>query len=31
VRGPWTGYGVMLAWVAVLLAVAAVLLHRRDA
>ncbi len=31
VLGPWTGYGVMLAWVAVLLAVAAVLLHRRDA
>ena len=31
VLGPWTGYGVMLAWVAVLLAVAAVLMRRRDA
>jgi ABC-2 type transport system permease protein len=31
VLDPWTGYGVMLAWVAVLLAVAAVLLRRRDA
>lgn len=30
-RGRRTGYGVMLAWVAVLLAVAAVLLRRRDA
>jgi ABC-2 type transport system permease protein len=30
VLDPWTGYGVMLAWVAVLLAVAAVLLRRRD-
>ena len=29
--GPWQGYGVMLAWVAVVLAVAAVLLRRRDA
>ena len=28
---PWTGYGVMLVWVAVLLVVAAVLLRRRDA
>lgn len=28
---PWQGYGVMVAWVAVLLAVAAVLLRRRDA
>jgi ABC-2 type transport system permease protein len=31
VLDPWTGYAVMLAWVAVLLAVAAVLLRRRDA
>jgi ABC-2 type transport system permease protein len=31
VLDPWTGYGVMLAWVAVLLVVAAVLLRRRDA
>ncbi len=31
VLGPWTGYGVMLVWVAVLLTVAAVLLRRRDA
>ena len=29
--GPWQGYGVMLAWVAVILAAAAVLLRRRDA
>jgi ABC-2 type transport system permease protein len=29
--GPWEGYGVMLAWVAVVIAVAAVLLRRRDA
>jgi ABC-2 type transport system permease protein len=29
--GPWQGYGVMLAWVAVVLAVAAVLVRRRDA
>ncbi|WP_298459509.1 ABC transporter permease subunit [uncultured Cellulomonas sp.] len=29
--GPWQGYGVMLAWVAVVLAIAAVLLRRRDA
>lgn len=28
---PWQGYGVMVAWVVVLLAVAAVLLRRRDA
>ncbi|WP_136519024.1 MULTISPECIES: ABC transporter permease subunit [Cellulomonas] len=28
---PWTGFGVMLAWVAGLLAVACVLLRRRDA
>lgn len=28
---PWQGYGVMAAWVVVLLAVAAVLLRRRDA
>jgi ABC-2 type transport system permease protein len=28
---PWQGYGVLLAWVAVLLTVAAVLLRRRDA
>lgn len=28
---PWQGYGVLVAWVAVLLAVAAVLLRRRDA
>jgi ABC-2 type transport system permease protein len=28
---PWQGYGVMVAWVAVLLGVAAVLLRRRDA
>lgn len=31
VLGPWEGYGVMLAWVAVILAAAAVLLRRRDA
>ena len=31
VLDPWTGYGVMLVWVVVLLAVAAVLLRRRDA
>jgi MYXO-CTERM domain-containing protein len=31
VLDPWTGYAVMLAWLAVLLAVAAVLLRRRDA
>jgi ABC-2 type transport system permease protein len=31
VLSPWQGYGVMLAWVAVLLAVAAVLLRRRNA
>jgi ABC-2 type transport system permease protein len=31
VLDPWTGYAVMLAWVAALLAVAAVLLRRRDA
>ena len=31
VLDPWTGYAVMLAWVAVLLVVAAVLLRRRDA
>jgi len=31
VLDPWTGFGVMLAWVAVLLFVAAVLLRRRDA
>jgi ABC-2 type transport system permease protein len=30
VLDPWLGYGVMLAWVAVLLATAAVLLRRRD-
>ena len=29
--GPWQGYGVLLAWVAAVLAVAAVLLRRRDA
>ena len=29
--GPWQGYGVMLAWVAVVVTVAAVLLRRRDA
>ena len=29
--GPWQGYGVMLAWVAAVLAVATVLLRRRDA
>lgn len=28
---PWAGYGVMLAWVAVLLGLAAVLLRQRDA
>ncbi len=28
---PWQGYGVMLAWVAVVMVVAAVLLRRRDA
>jgi ABC-2 type transport system permease protein len=31
VLDPWTGYAVMLAWVAVLLVVAAALLRRRDA
>jgi ABC-2 type transport system permease protein len=31
VLGPWTGYAVMLAWVAALLTLAAVLLRRRDA
>lgn len=31
VLDPWTGYGVMRGWVAVLLAVAAVLLRRRHA
>lgn len=31
VLGPWEGYGVLLAWVAVALAGAAVLLRRRDA
>lgn len=31
VLDPWQGYGVMLLWVVVLLAVAAVLLRRRDA
>jgi len=29
--GPWQGYGVLLAWVAVLLTAAAVLLRRRNA
>lgn len=29
--GPWAGYGVLLAWVAAVLVVAAVLLRRRDA
>lgn len=29
--GPWEGYGVLLAWVAVLLAAAIVVLRRRDA
>ena len=29
--GPWAGFGVLLAWVAVTLVVAAVLLRRRDA
>ena len=29
--GPWQGYAVLLAWVAVLLGIAAVLLRRRDA
>lgn len=29
--GPWQGYGVMLVWVAVVIAAAAVLLRRRDA
>ncbi|GAA2726902.1 ABC transporter permease subunit [Cellulomonas aerilata] len=29
--GAWQGYGVMLAWVAVVIAVAAVLMRRRDA
>ncbi|MCL3859738.1 ABC transporter permease [Actinotalea sp. K2] len=28
---PWQGYGVLVAWAAVTVAVAAVLLHRRDA
>ena len=31
VLDPWTGYAVMLTWVAALLVVAAVLLRRRDA
>ena len=31
VFGPWQGYGVLLAWVLVLLTVAAVLLRRRNA
>lgn len=31
VLGPWQGYGVLLAWVAVLLTAAAVLLRRRNA
>lgn len=31
VLAPWAGYGVMLLWVAAVLAVAAVLLRRRDA
>jgi ABC-2 type transport system permease protein len=31
VLGPWAGYGVMLAWVAVLLAAAGVTMRRRDA
>lgn len=31
VLGPWAGYGVLLAWVAAVLVVAAVLLRRRDA
>lgn len=31
VLGPWEGFGVLLAWVAVLLTVAAVLLKRRNA
>jgi ABC-2 type transport system permease protein len=31
VLSPWQGYGVLLAWVAVLLTVAAVLLRRRNA
>jgi ABC-2 type transport system permease protein len=31
VLGPWQGYAVLLAWVAVLLTVAAVLLRRRNA
>jgi ABC-2 type transport system permease protein len=31
VLDPWVGYGVMVLWVAVLMAVAAVLLRRRDA
>ena len=31
VLDPWTGYAVMLAWVAALLVVAATLLRRRDA
>jgi ABC-2 type transport system permease protein len=31
VLDPWQGYGVMILWVVVLLAVAAVLLRRRDA
>jgi ABC-2 type transport system permease protein len=31
VLGPWSGLGVMALWIAVLLAVAAVLLRRRDA
>ena len=31
ILSPWQGYGVLLAWVAVLLSTAAVLLHRRNA
>lgn len=31
VLGPWQGFGILLAWVAVLLTVAAVLLRRRNA
>jgi ABC-2 type transport system permease protein len=31
VLDPWTGYAVMLAWVAILLAAAAVMMRRRDA
>jgi ABC-2 type transport system permease protein len=29
--GPWQGYGIMLGWVAVILAIAAALMRRRDA